>query len=60
VKAKLTPHALNYSAIALQHKRHILDSFHSAADGSFTRQDLIQDNTKAEDVCLLCAFSNRH
>ncbi len=40
--------------------RRILDSFHSATNGSFTRQDLIQDNTKAEDVGLLGAFANRH
>ena len=41
-------------------KRRILDSFHSATNGPFTRQDLIQDNPKAEDVRLLGAFANRH
>ncbi len=41
-------------------KRRILDSFHSATNGPFTRQDLIQDNTKAEDVSLLGAFADRH
>ncbi len=41
-------------------KRRILDSFHPATNGPFTRQDLIQDNTKAEDVSLLGAFADRH
>jgi hypothetical protein len=51
---------MNYSAIAAMQKRRILDSFHSATNGPFPRQYLIQDNTKAEDVSLLGAFANRH
>ncbi len=45
---------------AAMQKRRVLDRFHSTTNGSCTRQDLIQDNTKAEDVSLLCAFANRH
>ncbi len=55
-----SPDTLNHSAIAAMQKGHVLDSFHSTTNGSCTRQDLIQDNTKAEDVSLLCALANRH
>lgn len=44
----------------MMQKRRILDSFHSATNGSFTGQDLIQNNTKAENVCLLGAFADRY
>lgn len=60
VQTKQKLHVLKYSAIAAIQERRILDSFHSATNGPFTRQDLIQDNTKAEDVSLLGAFADRH